>query len=200
MLTSIGFKRDDQRNAENERIKRRDRALVAFTILSGARDGAIISLRLKHVDIERGMIEQDAREVRTKRAKTITTWFFPVGDLTFIVGAGGKHLVKEAFTNMFRIWAKAAGVNKSPHGIRKAAATADALDGYNDAELGAKYGWMGRQMPALYTRSANRERLSLAAAERVKARTEVPHHDSKVRDGTQEKSGYFGSLGALAGT
>lgn len=61
-------------------IKRRDHALVAFTILSGARDRAIISFRLKHIDIERGMIEQDPREVRTKRGKTFTTWFFPIGD------------------------------------------------------------------------------------------------------------------------
>jgi integrase len=61
-------------------IEKRDHALVAFTILSGARDGAIISFRLKHIDLERGMVEQDAREVRTKHAKTFTTWFFPVGD------------------------------------------------------------------------------------------------------------------------
>jgi integrase len=61
-------------------IEKRDRALVAFTILSGARDRAIVSFRLKHIDIERGLIEQDSREVRTKRAKTFTSWFFPVGD------------------------------------------------------------------------------------------------------------------------
>jgi integrase len=61
-------------------IERRNRALVAFAILSGARDKAIISFRLKHINIERGLIEQDSREVRTKRAKTFTTWFFPVGD------------------------------------------------------------------------------------------------------------------------
>jgi hypothetical protein len=70
------------------------------------------------------------------------------------------------------------------------------MDGYNDAELGAKYGWTGRKMPALYTHSANRERLSLAAATRVKARTKVPRPDQKVRDGTQEKSGDFVSSGA----
>jgi integrase len=35
-------------------IERRDRALVAFTILAGARDGAIASLKLKHVDIDQG--------------------------------------------------------------------------------------------------------------------------------------------------
>jgi site-specific recombinase XerD len=61
-------------------VNKRDRALVAFTDLSGARDRAIISFRLKHVDIDRNLIEQDARDVRTKRAKTFTTWFFPVGD------------------------------------------------------------------------------------------------------------------------
>ncbi len=61
-------------------IEKRDRALIAFAILSGARDRAIVSFRLKHIDIERGLIEQDSREVRTKRAKTFTTWFFPVGD------------------------------------------------------------------------------------------------------------------------
>jgi integrase len=61
-------------------IDKRDQALIAFTIVSGARDRAIISFRLKHIDIDREMIDQDAREVRTKRAKTFETWFFPVGD------------------------------------------------------------------------------------------------------------------------
>jgi integrase len=64
----------------NNEIERRDRALIAFALLSGARDRAIVSFKLKHVDIENELIEQDAREVRTKRAKTFTTWFFPVGD------------------------------------------------------------------------------------------------------------------------
>jgi integrase len=67
-------------------IERRDRALIAFTILTGARDNAIASLSLKHVDVRRRVVIQDAREVRTKRAKTITTYFFPVGvDIEAIV-------------------------------------------------------------------------------------------------------------------
>jgi integrase len=61
-------------------IQHRDRALVAFTILTGARDSAIVSFKLKHIDVERGLLEQDARDVATKRAKTFSTWFFPVGD------------------------------------------------------------------------------------------------------------------------
>src|SRR6266699_156378 len=61
-------------------IERRDRALIAFTILTGARDGAIASLKLKHIDIDQGRVDQDAREVKTKFSKSFTTWFFPVGD------------------------------------------------------------------------------------------------------------------------
>jgi integrase len=43
-------------------IERRDRALIAFTILTGARDGAVASLKLKHVDIDQGRVDQDARQ------------------------------------------------------------------------------------------------------------------------------------------
>jgi integrase len=61
-------------------IELRNRAVIAFALLTGARDGAIASLKLKHVDVAEGKLVQDAREVRTKFAKTFTTWFFPVGD------------------------------------------------------------------------------------------------------------------------
>lgn len=60
-------------------IEKRDRALVAFTILSGARDSAIASLRLKHIDLKAQTVFQDGREVNTKRRKTFTSIFFPVG-------------------------------------------------------------------------------------------------------------------------
>jgi integrase len=61
-------------------IELRNRAVVAFTLLTGARDGAIASLKCKHVDVVEGKVVQDAREVRTKFSKTFTTWFFPVGE------------------------------------------------------------------------------------------------------------------------
>lgn len=60
-------------------IQRRDRALVAFTLLTGARDSAIASMKLKHVNLGAGCVEQDAREVKTKFSKTFTTYFLPVG-------------------------------------------------------------------------------------------------------------------------
>lgn len=61
-------------------IQRRDRALVAFILLTGARDGAVVSLKLKHLDVAEGRVIQDAREVATKFGKSFDTWFFPVGD------------------------------------------------------------------------------------------------------------------------
>jgi integrase/recombinase XerD len=41
---------------------------------------AVASFRLGHVNIERRVVFQDARDVRTKFRKTFETWFFPVGD------------------------------------------------------------------------------------------------------------------------
>jgi integrase/recombinase XerD len=77
-------------------IERRDQALIAFTLLSGARDAAIASMRLKHIDIERGLVFQDAREVHTKFAKTFTSVFFPVGDeLLTIVSNWVRYLRTE---------------------------------------------------------------------------------------------------------
>jgi integrase/recombinase XerD len=74
-------------------IERRDRAVVAFTIVTGMRDNAIASLRLKHIDLDRGLAVQDPREVRTKFSKKIITYFFPVGDnLTQVVADWVREL------------------------------------------------------------------------------------------------------------
>jgi len=61
-------------------IEKRDRAIIALTLLSGARDGAIASFKLKHIDFNNDTVYQDAREVKTKFSKTFSTCFFPVGD------------------------------------------------------------------------------------------------------------------------
>lgn len=61
-------------------LERRDRALLAFTLITGARDGAIASTRIKHVNIHEHSFFQDAREVKTKFSKSFTTFFFPVSD------------------------------------------------------------------------------------------------------------------------
>lgn len=59
-------------------VQRRDRALIAFTMLTGTRVTALTSLCLSHVDMAGGYVDQDARTVRTKFAKTFRTYFMPV--------------------------------------------------------------------------------------------------------------------------
>jgi integrase len=61
-------------------LARRDRAVFAFTLLSGARDDAIASMSLRHVDLDKRTVFHDARAVRTKRRKSFVSTFFPVGD------------------------------------------------------------------------------------------------------------------------
>ena len=60
-------------------IEKRNRALIALALMTGARGGALASLNLKHIDLVQGSVFQDARDVRTKGSKTFTTWFCPVG-------------------------------------------------------------------------------------------------------------------------
>jgi integrase len=77
-------------------IDLRNRALIAFTILTGARDRATASLKLKHVDVQQRQVDQDARQVKTKSSKTFTTWFFPVGeDLLQVVVSWIDYLRQE---------------------------------------------------------------------------------------------------------
>lgn len=61
-------------------VQRRDRAVIALILLTGARDAAVASLSIKRLDLASRCLAQDARDVRTKNRKTFSTWFFPVGD------------------------------------------------------------------------------------------------------------------------
>ncbi|TXH49239.1 MAG: site-specific integrase [Burkholderiaceae bacterium] len=82
-----------QRMPANTDIERRNRALVAFALLTGARDTALASIRLGHVDLAAGCVFQDARVVKTKFSKSFMTYFFPVGDdIRAIVAEWVRHL------------------------------------------------------------------------------------------------------------
>lgn len=62
-------------------IEKRDRALIAFTLLTGARISAIVSLRMKSFDRRRLVVEQEpASGVKTKFSKQIVTVLFPLPD------------------------------------------------------------------------------------------------------------------------
>lgn len=60
-----------------------------------------------------------------------------VGEWTFIAREDSRPFVKESFGNWFREACAAAGVpDQSPHGIRKAAATRDAENGWTRSRTG----------------------------------------------------------------
>lgn len=60
-------------------LERRDRAVFALLMMTGIRDNAAASLLLGHVDIDRQMILQDLRSVRTKNSKLIESVLLPLG-------------------------------------------------------------------------------------------------------------------------
>jgi integrase len=79
-------------------VECRDRALMAFLLLTGMRDAAVVGLKLKHISIERGHVFQDPREVSTKFNKAIETFFFPVGeDVAAIVTEWVNLLTRDRF-------------------------------------------------------------------------------------------------------
>lgn len=80
--------------ADNE-IQKRNRALISFLILTGIRVSAITSLKLKHVILAEGYVEQNPDEVKTKFGKKITTYFFPAGDFLKEVFIEWYHFLLE---------------------------------------------------------------------------------------------------------
>jgi len=95
--------------------------------------------------------------------------------LANVATASGKAMTKESFGNWFRDACRAAGVPGSAHGLRKAAATRAANSGATVVQLESIFGWRGGGMAALYTRKADRERLSLGAANKL-----LPAQDENV--------------------
>jgi integrase len=87
----------------------------------------------------------------------------------------GKPFDPGYFGERLRNWAAQAGIPKgyTAHGIRKRAATDDANAGRTAHELMAKYGWDDIDQAAHYTRSADKKRLAMAMAERIRTGTEL---------------------------
>ena len=64
----------------NSETDRRDRALISFALITGARISAIVSLKMKNFDKELKQIDQNPGDgVKTKNTNRILTTFFPIG-------------------------------------------------------------------------------------------------------------------------
>jgi integrase len=92
----------------------------------------------------------------------------PTGDLAFIAKEDGNPYTKESLGNKFKDACVAAGVlEKSAHGLRKAATTRAAENGATTHELMAIFGWVDIKEAEIYTRAANRKRLAAQAMKKL---------------------------------
>ena len=154
-------------------IGTRQRVWLDVLLYTGLRRGDVVRFGRQHVRDGVGTIKTE----KSGFIVTVTLPILPVladtlaagpcGDLTYIVGEGGKPLTKESFGNLFRAACNAAGVPGSAHGVRKIAATRAANAGATVAQLEAIFGWSGGRMASLYTRSADRKRLSVEAMHKL---------------------------------
>lgn len=62
-------------------IERRNRAVIAFAVVTGARVAALATFRLGDINADESCVDQDARHVRTKFSKTFRTFLMPVSEL-----------------------------------------------------------------------------------------------------------------------
>jgi integrase len=166
------------------------RQRVWFDVLAytGLRRGDAVLLRRQH-------LRNGIATIKTEKTGSVVTLPIlatlaetlsagPCGDLTFIAGMNGRPLTKESFGNLFRQACREGGlINRSAHGLQKAAATRATEHGATEAELEAIFGWSGGRMASLYTRAANRQRLSIAAMNKLEndRRTSIPSPLNKVR-------------------
>lgn len=177
-------------------IGTKERVWLDVLLYTGLRRGDAVKIGRQHV-------RDGVATLRTEKSAgtvTVTIPILPIlaatlkagpcADLAFICGCTGKPLKKESFGNMFASAARAAGVGKSAHGIRKAGATRAAENGATVAELEAIFGWRGGGMASLYTRAADRVRLSKQAMTKLQRTPEQPSIGSpEMSSGSPGKSG-----------
>jgi integrase len=165
----------------------RQRVMLDVYMYTGLRRGDAAEVGPKHVyeipyierDEESGQMIQKTKKVigfKTEKSQRQTAVHLPLlpalaeslaagptGE-TFIVSENGRKYAKESLGNAFKDACVDAGIlDKSAHGLRKAAATRAADNGATAHELMAIFGWKDIKEAEIYTRAADRKRLALRA-------------------------------------
>jgi len=137
---------------------------------TGLRRGDVVRVGRPHVKNRRGVIRaqkngETAYFVVSDRLQAALD-AGPIGEVTWVVGEGGRPLTKESFGNLFRDACREAKVPGSAHGLRKTRATIEVENGASGAKLDALFGWRtGSQTSAIYIRKADRARLAFGPVE-----------------------------------
>jgi len=107
--------------------------------------------------------------------------------LAFLVTERGQPFTPAGFGNWFRDQCDAAGITDlSAHGLRKAGATRLAEHGATDHEIMAWGGWKTLREVQRYTAAANRKRMALRAADRLKGGTELSNLAIRFDNGSEK--------------
>ncbi len=171
----------------------RERVMFDIFCYTGLRRGDASALGKQHV--KNGVISIDTEKTGTRVTIPVleilqkTLDIGPTGDLALIATKTGQPMTKESIGNAFRDACRAAGIRKSAHGLRKAAATRAANNGATEAQLEAIFGWEGGKMAALYTRTANRQKLATGAINtlaRTESESSIPSPIGQVRAETKK--------------
>lgn len=149
---------------------------MALLLYTGSRRGDVVLLGRQH--IRDGWIEFRHGKTRAEVDLPILPQLQAVldathlGQMTFLVSSFGKPFTANGFGNVMRQWCDQAGLpHCSSHGLRKAGATIAAENGASDLQLMAIFGWTRAEMATLYTRRANRRKLSQDAMPLMVPRT-----------------------------
>jgi integrase len=94
------------------------------------------------------------------------------GHLAYLVTGYGKPFSVGGFGNKMREWCNDAGLPQcSAHGLRKAGATRCAERGATASQIMALFGWESLQQAELYTRAADRKKLTGEAVKLLRSAT-----------------------------
>lgn len=128
-----------------------------------------------------GMVVESMMAPRLAQAIATTR----TGDMCFLVSDTGRPFASKAsFGNWFGDACRAAGVEGSAHGIRKAIAAMAAEGGMTEAQLNAMFGWShGSRESATYIAKASRAKMASAVVEtitRTIGKGEGEHHSQPI--------------------
>jgi integrase len=159
------------------RIGSRERLAFEILATTGLRRGDAAKLGRQHIGEVNGVAvlrlrtekgdRQVVREIMPELKAAIDAC--PAKGLALVAREDGSALTKNGFGDWFRDACRAAGVSKSPHGLRKHDATALAHSGASEAELEGALGWTaGSGMARIYTRERDDELLAARAIAKLK--------------------------------
>lgn len=118
---------DEQRRLLDAIVHPRDKVLFSTMLMTGIRVGAVVSIDVSDVDLDRGELavttKQDRRDtviLGTRVVEILREWIGARAGGPLFQGRGGRHLTTRHIHRRLRHWCGKAGIQRpvSPHALR----------------------------------------------------------------------------------